>query len=125
MTAFEYYKKCFTQYAVFTGRAQRAEYWYFVLFNILFSWAAIIIDAFVFGINESGLGLCSSLYTLVAFIPGLAVAARRLHDIGRSGWNMLWALIPMAGIFVLIIFYCMDSEQGSNKWGKNPKETEA
>lgn len=125
MNSFEYYKKCLQHYTDFRGRARRAEYWYFVLYNWLFSMAAGIIDVFLFGVNESGLGLFSSLYALIVFVPCLAIAVRRLHDIGRSGWNLLLGLIPIFGLIVLIIFYCQEGEPIDNKWGKNPKETEA
>jgi uncharacterized membrane protein YhaH (DUF805 family) len=57
---------------------------------------------------------------LALFIPGLAVAVRRLHDIGKSGWNLLLCLIPLVGAIILIIWYCQPSQEGDNEYGPNP-----
>ena len=61
------------------------------------------------------------IYGLVWLLPGLAVAVRRLHDIGKSGWNLLWILLPIVGAIMLIYWCCQDSQVGENKWGANPK----
>jgi len=114
-------------YADFDGRARRSEYWYFVLFNTLGA-IAIMLVTMVLGAMSDILGMVGSLaymaYALGLLVPGIAVAVRRLHDTGKSGWWMLIALIPLAGI-VLIVFMCMDSDPGANAFGPNPKETAA
>ena len=89
-----WYLKCLKEYPNFKGRASRSEYWFFVLFNILFSIAASVIDS-VLGLTGSiGVG---TLYSLAMFIPGLAVATRRFHDTGRSG---LQIVICYVAVFV-------------------------
>lgn len=125
MNSFEYFKKCFRQYADFKGRARRAEYWYFVLYGWLISIGVSIVDALTFGIGDDGMGLLGAIYSLVVFVPSLAVGVRRMHDTGRSGWTLLLGLIPIIGWVLIIVYSCQDSQPGGNKWGANPKEIEA
>ncbi len=115
MNAFDYYVSAFKNYADFSGRARRSAYWYFVLFNILFSIGANIVDA-VLGTIFVGVA-----YALVAFIPGLALSIRRLHDTTRSGWWLLIALVPIIGFIVLLVFFVEDSHP-ANEYGPNPKD---
>jgi len=70
-------------------------------------------------------GPLTIIYSLVVFIPGLAVLVRRLHDVGKSGWMYFIALIPIIGAIWLLVLLATDSEAGSNKWGENPKEVES
>jgi uncharacterized membrane protein YhaH (DUF805 family) len=65
------------------------------------------------------------LYAAAVLIPGLAVASRRLHDSGRSGWWLLLALIPIIGVIVLLVFFCLEGEPGENQHGPNPKAVRA
>ena len=110
------------KYADFSGRAQRREYWMFVLFNILISIALVVIDSMVgFMDAENGFGLLSGLYTLAVLIPSLAVTVRRLHDTGHSGWWVLISLIPLVGAIVLLIFMVQDGQPDQNEYGPNPK----
>ena len=103
-----------SKYVDFSGRARRSEYWYFVLFNVLVSIVANVLDA---ALNSQLVGL---LVSLALFLPGLAVSVRRLHDTDRSGWWILIALIPIVGWILLIVWYCTDSKP-DNKYGPNPK----
>jgi uncharacterized membrane protein YhaH (DUF805 family) len=104
------------KYAVFSGRAQRAEYWYFFLFNIIVAVVLAALDQML------GFGnILSGIYTLAVLLPGIGVGVRRLHDIGRSGWWLLIGLIPVIGFIVLIIWYVKDSDPGENQYGPNPK----
>ncbi len=118
-----YYIKAIKNYAVFTGRARRKEYWMFVLFNIIFAIAAMILDN-VLGLawGMAGYGPLYLLYLLFALVPGIAVGARRLHDVGKSGWMMLVGLIPLVGGIWLLVLFCTDSQPGPNNYGPNPKE---
>ena len=93
---------CFTKYATFSGRASRPEFWWFFLFQILLSIGASMFSE-----------LLSGLVSLALLLPALAVGARRLHDIGRTGW---WQLLGLTGIgfLVLIYWWVQPSTEGSN-----------
>ena len=98
-------KICLTQkYAKFSGRASRSEYWYFTLFS------------FIVMVLSSGMDALLGLSWLVLFIPMLAVSVRRLHDIGKSGWYYLIALIPYLGWFVLLYWMCKASDEYTNDY---------
>jgi uncharacterized membrane protein YhaH (DUF805 family) len=116
-----YYKEVLKKYAVFSGRARRAEYWYFVLFNVLVSIGVGIVGR-MFGGDGNVLG---TIYALVVLIPSLAVLSRRLHDIGKSAWWMLIALIPLIGAIILIVFAVKEGQEGSNQYGSDPKGSES
>lgn len=111
-------KSVFTHYATFSGRARRSEYWYFTLFNLIVS----IVLSFVGPASETtGVTLAASIYALAVLLPAIAVAVRRLHDIGKSGVWYLFNFIPLIGSIVLIIMFLRDSEPGDNQYGPNPK----
>jgi uncharacterized membrane protein YhaH (DUF805 family) len=117
-----WYLKVLKNYAVFSGRARRKEYWMFVLFNIIFCIIATILDRILGTAAEGvGYGLIYVLYSLAVLIPSLAVAVRRLHDIGKSGWMILIALIPIIGGIWLLVLFLLDSESGDNRFGAYPK----
>lgn len=89
-------KTCFQKYVTFKGRARRSEYWWFCLLNLIVSIVTFVLDYQMDTINiEVGLGALSGLYTLIVFLPGLAVSVRRLHDTGHSGWLYLLIIIPI------------------------------
>lgn len=117
-----WFLKAFSQYADFSGRARRREYWYFQLFSFLITVALAIVDI-LFGTfsDEAGLGLFSGIASIAMFLPAWAVQVRRLHDIGRSGWWILIGLIPIIGPIILLVFHCTDSDPGKNEYGPNPK----
>ncbi|GLP95963.1 DUF805 domain-containing protein [Paraferrimonas sedimenticola] len=106
-------------YAVFSGRARRTEYWMFTLISFLISIALGVIDGMT-GAGESA-GLLGSLYGLAVLIPSIAVTVRRLHDTGRSGWWCLIVLIPILGWIALLVFCVLDSNSDENEYGANPK----
>lgn len=125
-----YYLKVLREYANFKGRARRSEYWYFVLFNMIFGIIAMLIDNLLgstfkidspAGLIDLHYGYVYVLYILAIFIPGLAVAVRRLHDVGKSGVFLLIAFIPLVGAIWLLVLFFTDSQFGENKWGPNPK----
>ena len=118
-----WYLKVLNQYADFNGRARRTEYWMFALFNLIFAIIAAVLDN-MFGIAavEYGYGPLYLVYNLAMFIPSLAVGIRRLHDIGKSGWMMLLALIPILGSIWLIVLMATNGDSDENQYGPNPKE---
>lgn len=103
------------KFALLEGRARREEFWMFTLINIIIS---IIV-----GIVAKAIGLefLSFVYSIAMLIPILALTARRLHDINRSGWWQLLNFIPIIGWIILLIWYVTDSDAGSNQYGENPK----
>ena len=96
-------KVCFNKFANFEGRARRSEYWWFILF-----------------VNLVGIVTCG-ISNIVFLVPIIAVTARRLHDIGRSGWWQLVCLVPLVGAILLLIWTVQDSAPGTNEYGPNPK----
>jgi uncharacterized membrane protein YhaH (DUF805 family) len=112
----KWYLKCLKQYADFSGRARRTEYWMFGLFNLIFSSIAILLDTLL-----GSIFVFQSLYMLGVFIPGLAVTVRRLHDTGRGGGWLFIAFVPLAGAIWLLVLMSIDSEI-DNRFGENPKK---
>ena len=118
---------CFSKYADFSGRARRSEYWYFVLFSMIVS--AVLsrigkevpmeVAGQVVMVTQSKL---LSIYNLVVFIPTLAVVVRRLHDVGKSGWNYFWLFLPIIGWIMMLVWLCREGEHGPNRFGPDPKE---
>lgn len=104
-----------TQYANFTGRARRSEFWWFYLASILASIVAAIIDSII------GFPLFQIVVGLGLIVPQFAVGARRLHDTGRSGWWQLIALVPLVGIILLIVWWATDGDPAPNQHGPSPK----
>ena len=94
-------KVCFNKYADFSGRASRAEFWWFYLFTFLVSLISCGVACLVF------------------LIPQYAVGARRLHDTGRSGWLQLLGLVPFVGL-ILIYWWVLEGDQGTNQYGGKP-----
>lgn len=115
-----------SQYATFSGRARRSEFWFFLLFCIIAIITAGIVGAVIGAIvggTESAMTFGVILYYLCALaliLPTLAVTVRRLHDIGRSGWWILIGLVPFIGAIIMLIFNITDSKP-DNQYGPNPK----
>ncbi|OWP61355.1 hypothetical protein CDA63_19855 [Hymenobacter amundsenii] len=119
----EYFLHGLRNYAVFSGRARRKEYWMFLLFQLIFGIVAMVADGLLGTTWEAGGGggMIYTVYSLALIVPGLAVSVRRLHDVGKSGWFSFIALIPLVGIIWLLILYCKEGTPGENKYGPNPK----
>jgi uncharacterized membrane protein YhaH (DUF805 family) len=106
----------------FSGRSQRAEYWYFVLFYLTGYGALAVADHWIGTWSRAAdIGLLSGVFVFTMFLPFLAVSVRRLHDIGKSGWWNLIGFIPYAGAIALNLFLAIDGDSAPNQYGANPK----
>jgi uncharacterized membrane protein YhaH (DUF805 family) len=117
----EWYSAVLKKYADFNGRARRKEYWMFTLINIII---ILVLEILGFAMMKNTLGMIIfgvlGIYCLATILPSLAVAIRRLHDTGKSGWMILLGLIPFVSL-VLLYFMVIDSQPGANEYGPNPK----
>ena len=122
------FKKCMTtDFANFSGRARRREYWLFALagfcisliFQVLGLIAVATTSAFVIGLVH----FLSILASIAMLIPSLAVCVRRLHDTGKSGLWLLILLVPFVGAIVVLVFELLPGNVGDNKYGADPKQT--
>lgn len=119
-----WYIEVLKKYAVFSGRARRAEFWYFFLISAIISIFLTLIDEFMglkFELRGENLGFLSTLYYIAVLIPYLAVIFRRLHDTGRSGWWILIFFIPIVGVIVAVVFLASKGTEGDNRFGPDPK----
>ncbi|MBZ9645862.1 DUF805 domain-containing protein [Streptomyces sp. PSKA30] len=108
-------RTCLTaKYATFSGRARRAEYWWF---SVLYTSATVVLVGISFAIEVPLL----SVLLLPFIVPMLSVSVRRLHDTGKSGWRMLIALIPVVGPIVYLVGMAVDSAPSANQYGPSPK----
>ena len=109
-------KTCFNKFAVFSGRASRSEFWFFVLFGFLGGIITVIIDVMILGYPYEENGPINLIFSVTLIIPSIAVTARRLHDINKSGWwQLLW--ITIIGGILLIIWHASEGENKKNKFG--------
>lgn len=120
-----WYLKVLRQYADFSGRARRTECWLFALFNIVILTVLVFIDTAARLSIGSNTGLLGSIYLLAVLVPGLAVGARRLHDVGYSGWWQLLDLVPVVGWAVVLRLFCMEGDPDANRWGPSPMAVSA
>lgn len=127
---------CFSKYAVFSGRASRAEFWWWSLFQFLIAAAfdSMIVPQQLNDLSvtlatgtipppdaaHATVQLISTLFSVILFLPGAAVAVRRLHDIGKSGWWYFYGLIPIAGWLAMLIWCCRHGTRGANRFGPDP-----
>jgi uncharacterized membrane protein YhaH (DUF805 family) len=106
-------KVVFENYANFDGRARRSEYWYFILFNTIFALiTATVIPEFYL------------VYVIAIILPSLAVAVRRLHDIGKSGVWLFISFVPIIGGVWLLVLLATEGDSEYNEFGSDPKEIE-
>lgn len=109
----------FRNYVTFSGRAARSEYWYWVLFALLVAAVSAILDAALFPWSDYDTAPIGSVTSLILFLPGLAVSARRLHDIDRTAWWLLLVL-TVVGALLLIVWACFEGTRGPNRFGPDP-----
>jgi uncharacterized membrane protein YhaH (DUF805 family) len=114
MTFTEAIRDAFAKYATFEGRSSRSAYWWFYLFLIIVTIAALVID-----LALGSYPIIYGLATLALFLPELAVTVRRFHDAGHSGWWFLIVLVPLIGAIVALVF-TLQRSQPPNKWGEGP-----
>jgi|TARA_A100001037_G_C14716425_1_gene442725 uncharacterized membrane protein YhaH (DUF805 family) len=108
-------KICFKKFADFSGRASRSEFWWFHLFYIIVIIVAAIFDSFYVD-NSQNMGPVELVSYLILLLPSLAVTARRLHDVDKSGWWMLIAL-TLIGLIPLFVWYVSVGTKKKNKFG--------
>ncbi len=105
-------KTCFNKYATISGRARRAEFWWWTLFTMI---ASAVLSFLEVGIGL--VGVLSGLFSLAVLIPTICVSVRRLHDLDRTGWWYLIILIPLIGFIVLLVFFISRGTEGPNRFG--------
>jgi uncharacterized membrane protein YhaH (DUF805 family) len=118
-----WYLMAWKRYLDFSGRSRRCEYWMFMLIHVIIYLALFLAAEFAMAHGSAltvPLFVLCFIYALAAVLPGLAVSVRRLHDIGKSGWWMLVAFVPLLDL-LLIVFFAFDSKPGGNQYGPNPK----
>ena len=123
--------KCLIQYADFSGRARRCEYWWFtiglwIIFGIMNIFGIHISASDILQFNYkafsiNSLGLIPFLICVFFICPYFAVAVRRLHDINKSAWWLLLNAIPAIGTIWFFLLMCADGTYYDNQWGRNPK----
>jgi uncharacterized membrane protein YhaH (DUF805 family) len=118
------------RYAEFSGRSRRKEYWMFWLLNMLIGLfvGLVFLVGYYADMSQTEMDTwlmpvvyVAGLWSLATLIPGLAVTIRRLHDTDRSGWSILFGLIPLIGGLILLYFYLQDGTEGPNRFGTDPK----
>lgn len=115
-------KTCFEQYVGFDGRASRSEYWWFVLATIIAAWVAGFLDGIIFGSGLSDPTWITLAVNLGLLLPSLSVTFRRLHDHGKSGWNVCW-IFTVIGIFYVLYLTIVEGEANDNAYGPVPTNT--
>ncbi len=116
----KWYIKVLKNYIIFKGRARRKEYWFFILFNIIFMFLALIIDIMFGTIKDpENPGIIFSIYSIAVILPSISVSVRRLHDIGKNGWYLLISLLPFGSI-ILIGEFIKKGISKENKYGIDP-----
>ncbi len=114
-----WYTDVIRRYTDFDGRADRPEFWWFALINVIVSLVLWLIGIALIG-GVSGGQILAILYGLVTLLPVLGVDIRRLHDTNRSGWWLVIGLIPIIGGITLIVFFAGAGTQGPNRFGPEP-----
>jgi len=107
----QHFLNVFRKFAQFSGRSTRSEYWWFALGYLIIYYALLALSMYL---AIPAFGIAALVFSVIALIPSIAVAVRRMHDVGKSGW---FCLIPIYNI----ILACTDSQPETNKYGPNPK----
>ena len=119
----DYYLSVLTkQYFQFDGRTSRREFWMFLLFNAIIVMGLLIVDYLLSGSLNSL--IVTTIYRLAVIIPMTAIAVRRFHDTGHSGYALFWGLVPLFGAIYLIYLYCIEGQSWTNEYGEPVRPTE-
>jgi uncharacterized membrane protein YhaH (DUF805 family) len=108
----------------FSGRATRSEFWFWGLFVVLYS-VVLMVGLLLLNLPvEDALNpfIVVCLLILIAVVPGVALTARRLHDLGRSGWAGLVLVVPFLGQVIFLVWTCTRGTHGPNRFGSDPLE---
>ena len=109
---------CLRKYDGFSGRAPRAEYWWFTLANMLVQFVVVLVSVIIWGAGSyTGGSALRGVVTLLLLLPGLAVSVRRLHDTDRSGWWLLLPLVPVVGAIIMLVWLVSRGTRGLNRFG--------
>lgn len=112
-------RSAFRNYATFSGRARRSEFWWFALFDLAVNVGLFALIGLLGRTGGVLAVLALVVFNLAVFFPYLAVSVRRLHDTDRSGWWLLLSFLPLGGL-ILLVLYCLEGTQGTNKFGPSP-----
>lgn len=119
------YTQTWKKYCVFIGRADRREFFTFVLLNTCLLLVAMALDnLFDIAFRKGGYGPVAIVTAAAMFLPTFTLSVRRLHDIGKSGWLIFIGLVPIAGQIYLLILFLRKSQRESNRFGVNPQRRE-
>ena len=112
-------KSFFAKYATFSGRSSRSEYWFAVLFCWIVGFCLGLIEAVTGAFPGYDDSVLASIFQIGVMVPSLAVMARRMHDVNRSGW---WYLLvfTIIGIIPVIYWLCKAGDPSGNRFGDNP-----
>ena len=127
MTFDQSVRSVLSNYATFEGRAMRSEYWYWVLFTLLVSMGLNLLEAMLQSTGPDmvlAFNLIGLAFSLATLVPSIAVGIRRMHDVGKSGWNILWSL-TIIGVLYVLYLYVQPSQPGANAYGAQPVGTTA
>jgi uncharacterized membrane protein YhaH (DUF805 family) len=121
MTAVESIRQTFaTKYATFSGRADRSEYWFSVLFMVVVLGLSVLGDAAIGAVTDTSIPALTLVSGLAMVLPSLTVTVRRLHDIGRTGWWWFFGFVPFIGWLVLFVYSVLPGASSENRYGPAP-----
>lgn len=123
MTFSESIQKGFNNFFNPYGRASRSEFWWYYLCLIIVAAVLGVIGGFLesYGIEQVWIGIIVQVLSLVLVVSLWIAEIRRMHDIGKSGWNTCWTFIPLIGFIIVLYFLCKPSDQGENQYGPQPR----
>lgn len=115
----EAYKKMFTNYANFSARTSRRDFWLAYLMNIIVAFVLGLICGMIAGFTGiAQIQYLAYLYSLAILVPSLAMEIRRLHDINKSGWWLLIVFVPLIGAIWLLILLATATKNENNNYGE-------
>ncbi len=128
---FKAYAKYWKNFADFSGRTRRKDYWLALIATAIISGVLGVVlsltgnasvDPTTGLTTYNALGSAiTSIWSLVNLVPGLAICVRRMHDVDKRGWFLLWELVPIVGAIVVFIKNVTAGTKGDNRFGKDPK----